>query len=55
MVLTNNDLPLFTDGSRLCRYSISYKANPINKTEGQQLKPKLITKQTPSTEPKVNS
>ena len=35
--------------------STSYKANPINKTEGQQFKPKLITKQTPSTEPKVNS
>ena len=34
---------------------ISYAANPINKTEGQQFKPKLVTKQTPSTEPKVNS
>ena len=34
---------------------ISHAANPINKTEGQQFKPKLVTKQTPSTEPKVNS
>ena len=34
---------------------ISYAANPSNKTEGQQFKPKLVTKQTPSTEPKVNS
>ena len=34
---------------------ISYAANPINKTEGQQFKPKPVTKQTPSTEPKVNS
>ena len=34
---------------------ISYAANPINQTEGQQFKPKLVTKQTPSTEPKVNS
>ena len=33
---------------------ISYAANPI-KREGQQFKPKLVTKQTPSTEPKVNS
>ena len=28
---------------------ISYAANPINKTEDQQFKPKLVTKQTPST------
>ena len=34
---------------------ISYAATPSNKTEGQQFKPKLVTKQTPSTEPKVNS
>ena len=34
---------------------ISYAATPINKTEGQQFKPKLVTKQSPSTEPKVNS
>ena len=27
---------------------ISHAANPINKTEGQQFKPKLVTKQTPS-------
>ena len=33
----------------------SYEANPINKTEGQQFKPKLVTKQTPSTKQKVNS
>ena len=36
-------------------FDYSYAANPIDKTEGQQFKPKLVTKQTPSTEPKVNS